>query len=103
VRRRFMVMMMVPLMVLGFNLQALAHADTSAATQGSDAEITDRVIHVLTESDGDIAGRIHVSTENGVVTLEASGLTSAQALKALQHARQVSGVTQVRNRIRVRM
>jgi osmotically-inducible protein OsmY len=100
--RRFVIVAMIPLIVLGSNLQALAQSDAPAA-QGSDAEITARVIHALAETDGDVAGRIHVSTANGVVTLEGTGLSSAQVLKALQQAHQVSGVTQVRNRLKVRM
>jgi hyperosmotically inducible periplasmic protein len=101
-RRRVMITLVIPLIVLGSSLQSRARAD-SPATQGSDAEITDRVVQALAESDGETAGRIHVSTVNGVVTLEGSGLSNAQVLKALQRAHQVSGVTEVRNRLKVRL
>lgn len=102
-RRRLMMVAMIALMVSGSHLPDRALADTPAATQGSDAEITDRVVHALADAQGDVAGRIQVSTVNGVVTLEGSGLTSAQALKAVQGARQVGGVTEVRNRLKVRL
>jgi osmotically-inducible protein OsmY len=85
------------------NLQGAVFADTPAAAQGSDAEITDRVTKKLAEADKDVAQHIRVSTANGVVTLEGNVFTKTQMLSVLQDARGVPGVTKVTNHLSARM
>ena len=97
--------------VCGLMLQGAAFADTpkadgvqsSNAVQSSDAEITDRVVHKLVESDARVAQRIRVSTLNGVVTLEGSVFTPSQELKAVGDTSKVTGVVQVKNRLHVQL
>jgi osmotically-inducible protein OsmY len=91
--------LLVTAMVCGLSLQAVAFADTVADAQGTDADLTSRVIHQLSDSDRDVAPRVHVSTANSVVTLEGTGLSSAQAAKILAVVRAVPGVTKVDNRL----
>ena len=95
--------LLVAAILCGSSLLQGAYADTPAAAQGSDAEITDRVIHKLADTDRDIAPRIRVSTVNGVVTLEGTVFSNNQALQAVGDARAVAGVVKVRNRLTVRM
>jgi osmotically-inducible protein OsmY len=95
--------LLVTVIVCGLNLTGVVSADTAAGSQSFDADLTNRVIHQLSESDRDVAGRVHVSSQNGVVTLEATGLTNAQAIKVLVDARAVPGVTKVENQLHVRM
>jgi osmotically-inducible protein OsmY len=85
------------------NLQGVVSADTAAPSESFDTDLTNRVVSRLSESDRDVARRVHVSAENGVVTLEATGLTNAQAVKILVDVRAVPGVTKVKNRLQVRM
>ena len=80
-----------------------AYADPASVAQGSDADITDRVSHKLVEADRDVGPRIHVSTVNGVVTLEGTVFSNSQVLRALEQARAVSGVLKVQNHLHVRM
>lgn len=93
----------VTLFVFGLSPLGVASADTAANAQSSDASITDSVVRQLSESDREVAQRVHVSTQNGVVTLEANGLTSAQANKILVVVRAVPGVTKLENRLHLRM
>ena len=93
--------LLIVAMVCGFNLQGVVLADTS--TQGSDAEITNRVIGKLSRADGDLAQRVHVSTVNGIVTLEGKVYTSSQKIKLLSDASRVDGVIKVQDRLRVQM
>ena len=86
-----------------FNLQGAAYADTPAAAPGSDSEITDQVIHKISETEPQAAKGIHVSTANGVVTLEGRVSTNSQMLAVLQDVRTVPGVTKVQNRLTARM
>ena len=95
--------LLATLIVCGLSLQGVASADTAAGSQSSDAVLTDRVVHQLLESDRELARRVHVSTENGVVMLEATGLSSAQANRILVVVRAVPGVTKVGNRLHVGM
>ncbi|HEV2704064.1 MAG TPA: BON domain-containing protein [Steroidobacteraceae bacterium] len=91
------------LIVCGAYLQGVASADTTTISATSDADLKDRVLHQLADSDRDIARRVHVTTENGVVTLEATGLTSIQANRILVQVHAVPGVTKVDNRLHIGM
>jgi osmotically-inducible protein OsmY len=93
----------VTLVVCGLNLPAAVFADTGAGAQGVDAGLRDRVVRQLSESDRDVAQRIHVSTDNGVVTLEATGLTYTQVARILVVVRAVPGVIKVENRLHLGM
>jgi osmotically-inducible protein OsmY len=95
--------LLVTLVVCGLNLQGVASADTAPGSQSSDAALTARVVRQLAESDREIAPRVQVSAENGVVTLQANGLTSAQVAKLLVDARAIPGVTKVKNRLHIGM
>jgi len=95
--------LLVTIIICGLNLPGGASADASAGSQDLDADLTNRVVRQLSEADRDVVDRVHVSTAKGVVTLEASGLTSAQAMKILLDVRAVPGVTKVQNRLHVRM
>lgn len=87
----------------GLVLQGAAYADSQTGVQSSDTEITDRVVHELMKADADVARRVSVSTLNGIVTLEGTVFTPAQVLKIAGDVGRVSGVVQVKNRLRVRM
>lgn len=87
----------------GLALQGAAYADPSTPVQASDADITDRVVHKLVKMDPDVAPRIRVSTEGGVVTLDGTVFTGTQLVKVLGDARAVSGVVKVENRLHVQM
>jgi osmotically-inducible protein OsmY len=89
--------------VCGFMLQCAAFADSPNPVQGSDAEITDRVVQKLLQVDADVARRISVTTLNGVVTLEGTVFTANQIFKLLGDTGKVAGVVQVKNRLHVQM
>jgi osmotically-inducible protein OsmY len=91
------------LVVCGVCMRGVASADIAAGLATSDADLTDRVVRQLAESDRDIARRVHVSTQNGVVKLEATGLTGAQAIKILVDVHAVPGVTKLENRLHIGM
>jgi osmotically-inducible protein OsmY len=95
--------LLATVIVCGLGLQSVALADTVAGSQGPDADITNRVVNQLSESDRDVVRRIHVSTVNGVVTLEGTVLTSVQAAKILSVVRALPGVTKVENRLHIPM
>ncbi len=94
---------LVTVTLCGLSLSAVTFADPATSSQGPDADITSRVVRQLSESDRDVARRIHVSTENGVVRLEGGGFTGTQAAKVLMTVRAVPGVTKVENRLRIGM
>lgn len=73
----------------------------TAARSGTDAQITERVQAELSR-DPDLR-RVQVSTENGVVTLSGPVGSGTAAAQALSEARRASGVSEVRNRMRVVM
>lgn len=89
--------------VCGLIWQGVAFADSTNPVQGSDAEITDRVAHMLQQADADVARRISVSTLNGVVTLDGTVYTASQVLKVLRDASRVTGVVQVKNRLHAQL
>jgi len=95
--------LLVAAIACALNIPGGVFAATASVAQGSDAEITDRVMHKLLEDDSDVAQRIHVSTVNGVVTLEGKLTTNSQVLKVLGDAQTVAGVTRVKNRLFARM
>jgi osmotically-inducible protein OsmY len=95
--------LLVAAILCGLNVWGLASADTAANSQNLDADLRDRVVRQLSESDRDVVQRVHVSTQNGVVMLEATGLTSVQVSKILVVVRAVPGVTKVENRLHVGM
>jgi osmotically-inducible protein OsmY len=92
---------LVTAIVCGLSLQSVAFAQTAAGSQVFDADITNRVVQQLSESNRDVARRIRVSTENGVVTLEGTVFTPTQIAKILMVVRALPGVTKVDNRLRV--
>jgi BON domain len=93
--------LLVTAIVCGLSLHSVAFAQTAAGPQGFDADITNRVVQQLSESDRDVARWIHVSTENGVVTLEGTVFTPTQIAKILTVVRALPGVIKVDNRLRV--
>jgi osmotically-inducible protein OsmY len=91
------------LVVCGLCVPGVASAQSAAGSPTSDTDLTDRVVRQLSESDRDIVRRVHVSTQNGVVRLEATGLTSAQVIKVLVDVHAVPGVTKLENRLHIGM
>ncbi len=89
--------------VCGLSLQSVAFAQTAAGSQSLDVDVTNRVVSQLTETDLQVARQIHVSTENGVVTLEGTVLTPSQVTKVLTEVRAIPGVTKVKNRLQIIM
>jgi osmotically-inducible protein OsmY len=80
-----------------------AWADQAPAAQpgASDARITQQVENKITTDFPNWAGRIQVTTQNGVVTLSGSAATVFGEQKMVEDAHSVSGVTRVRNEMRV--
>jgi len=70
-----------------------------ATKPSSDAQITERVKSTLFEKDRDIAARIQISTQDGVVTLSGNALTPQYALNVLHDASKVDGVVKVQNHL----
>ena len=89
--------------VCGLIWYGAAYADPPESVQGSDTDITNRVVHKLIEADAEVARRIRVSTLNGVVTLEGTVLSPSQIFKVMGDAGKVTGVVQVKNRLHVQM
>ncbi len=83
---------------------ALAAANTgSPETKASDAQISQQVKQKLTrDMPGSLVG-LQVQTQDGVVTLSGRADTGLSELKALQDARRVPGVTDVKNHLKVTM
>lgn len=79
-----------------------AASDTNQPTQ-SDSQITHQVMRKLTREMPDSFVGLTVQTANGVVTLSGRADTGLSKLKAEQDARQVPGVTQVKDHLRISM
>ncbi len=78
-------------------------ADTSTVSQQtpSDARITGEVQQQIDRDFPDWAARIEVTTQNGVVTLSGYAATAVGEQKVIEDAHGVTGVTRVRNQMRV--
>jgi osmotically-inducible protein OsmY len=61
--------------------------------------ISERVKSTLFEKDRDIARRIQISTQDGVVTLSGNALTPQYAVNVLHDASRVDGVVKVQNHL----
>lgn len=80
-------------------LAGTASAVAASSAAASDAQITDRVAARLAESDPSGASRLQVTTKDGVVTLSGHAGSGLAALKAVQVARHVEGVTKVQDHV----
>ncbi len=78
-------------------------ANGSSAPRPSDSEITQQVMQKLTREMPDKFVGLKVETQDGVVTLSGRADTGLSKLKAEQDARQVRGVTDVKDNLRVTM
>jgi osmotically-inducible protein OsmY len=78
---------------------AMRPATASATTD--DATITARVKTVLLNDTEVSATKIDVRTDNGVVTISGSVRSKAEEARAIELARQVSGVKDVRSTLQV--
>jgi osmotically-inducible protein OsmY len=78
-----------------------ADASTVPPQTGSDARITTEVLAKIQRDFPNWAGRIQVTTQNGVVTLSGDAATSAGELKVIEDAHAVTGVTRVRNEMQL--
>lgn len=78
---------------------------TSNTTQpaSSDAQISQQVLKKLTREMPDSLVGLRVQTENGVVTLSGRAETGISKLRAVQNARRVPGVTEVKDHLRIPM
>jgi hyperosmotically inducible protein len=100
-----------PLLALALMLPLAACAGTTARTgspntattmnAGDDATITARVKTVLLNDPQINATRIDVSTSNGVVTISGAVKSTADEQRAIQLARQVNGVKDVKSTLQV--
>jgi osmotically-inducible protein OsmY len=80
---------------------ALAAANTNSSP--SDAQITQQVKQKLARDLPDSLMRVQVETQNGVVTLSGRATSGMAELKAMQDARRVPGVTDVKDKMSVTM
>jgi osmotically-inducible protein OsmY len=78
---------------------AVAHADDTV--NSTDAQITERVRSALIEKDPDIARRVRIVTQDGVVTLSGNALSPGYVVNLLRDARKVDGVVKVENDLTV--
>ena len=81
---------------------AFAASDTSEPSS-SDAQISHQVIRKLIHEMPDSFVGLTVETQNGVVTLTGRADTGLSKLKAEQDARQVPGVTDVKDDLHITM
>lgn len=79
---------------------AFAASDTAQPTP-SDAQISHKVMSKLTREMPDSFVGLRVQTHNGVVTLSGRADTGLSKLKAEQDARQVPGVTKVKDDLNI--
>jgi osmotically-inducible protein OsmY len=98
-RRLLMVIWVACLASAGCAGTAMRPATASAATD--DATITARVKTVLLNDTEVSATKIDVRTDNGVVTISGSVRSKAEEARAIELARQVSGVKDVRSTLQV--
>jgi osmotically-inducible protein OsmY len=82
-----------------FLVSTMTVARAEDATKPTDAQITERVKTKLFEKDRDIAPRIQISTQDGVVTLSGNALTPQYAVNVIHDASRVDGVVKVRNHL----
>lgn len=75
-----------------------AHAQTGTQP-ASDSQISDQVTAAIHRADPNLVVHLEVNTKDGVVTLNGETRSPQNAMKAIQVARSVPGVTQVRNRL----
>jgi len=75
----------------------------AAEATPSDTEITQAVMQKLTHEMPEKFVGLKVETQDGVVTLSGRADTGLSKLKAEQDAREVHGVTSVKNNMRVSM
>lgn len=75
-----------------------AYAQTSKAPT-DDSRISDQVAAALHRTDPNLVVHLEVTTKEGIVTLSGQTRSPQDAIKAIQTARSVAGVTQVRNRL----
>jgi osmotically-inducible protein OsmY len=75
-----------------------AYAQTSTAP-ANDSQISDHVAAALNRTDPNLVVHLEVTAKDGIVTLSGQTRSPQDAIKAIQTARSVAGVTQVRNRL----
>jgi len=79
-------------------LASAAYAQSSAAP-ASDSQLSDQVAAAVRQNNPNLVVGLDVSTKDGVVTLSGQTRSAQDAMKALQAARRVPGVTKVVNRL----
>jgi|HubBroStandDraft_5_1064220.scaffolds.fasta_scaffold309241_2 osmotically-inducible protein OsmY len=82
-----------------FLVGTMTVANAADATKPTDSQITERVKSTLFDKDRDIAPRIQVSTQDGVVTLSGNALTPQYAVSVIHDASRVDGVVKVQNHL----
>jgi osmotically-inducible protein OsmY len=97
--RRLLMVICVACLASSCAGMAMRPATASAATD--DATITARVKTVLLNDTEVSATKIDVRTDNGVVTISGSVRSKAEEARAIELARQVSGVKDVRSTLQV--
>ena len=90
------------LAVLGCSMLAAGTTVTFAAeSTASDAQITQQVMQKLNREGPQKFSGLKVETQDGVVTLSGHANTELYKLRALQDARRVQGVTDVKDQMTV--
>lgn len=82
---------------------AFGAANPSASAAPSDEQISQMVLHKITKDMPDSLQSLQVQTTDGVVTLSGHADSGVVAQKALEDARRVQGVTDVKDHLRVVM
>jgi osmotically-inducible protein OsmY len=82
-----------------FLVGTMTVARAEDATNPADAQITERVKSTLFDKDREIAPRIQISTQDGVVTLSGNALTPQYAIDVIHDASKVDGVVKVENHL----
>ena len=74
-------------------------ANTNDTAKPTDDQITERVRSTLIEKDPEIARRVQIVTQDGVVTLSGNALSPGYVGDLLRDARKVEGVVKVENHL----
>jgi osmotically-inducible protein OsmY len=82
-----------------FLVSAMTIARAEDATKPTDSQITERVKSTLLEKDREIARRIQISTQDGVVTVSGNALSPQYAIDVIRDASKVDGVVKVQNHL----
>ncbi|HTV78902.1 MAG TPA: BON domain-containing protein [Steroidobacteraceae bacterium] len=84
-----------------FLMSSAVWAANTDAAKSTDAQITERVRSVLIQKDPNIARRVQIETQDGVVTLSGNALAPGYVMNLLRDTRHVDGVVKVENHLTI--